>query len=103
MKRILLFCAALALVGCTQSPEQEAQALCRTALLNAVKNPTSAKIPPGNVVAASYLPAGEDFSVNWGRGKGLLLQNDFGAMIDSEAVCVVTKGVVTGLSFGSIE
>ena len=103
MSRIFVFCVVLALAGCAQSPEQKAQALCRTALLAAVKNPTSAKIPLGNVVPASYLPAGEDFSVNWGRGKGLLLQNDFGAMIDSEAVCVVTKGEVTGLAFGSIK
>lgn len=103
MKRTLLFCLALGLGGCAQSPEQKAQALCRTALLNAVKNPSSAIVPPGNVVPANYLPAGDGYSVNWGRGKGLRLQNDFGAMIDSEAVCVVANGEVTGLSFGSIE
>ncbi|WP_123769348.1 hypothetical protein [Vulcaniibacterium tengchongense] len=98
MKRIIalvpLLCALAWVSGCDSSSGADAVLACQEAIRMAAKNPSSAEIP---YVAPRCYPAEELCSVRWDHGDGLRLQNGFGAMIDTTAICIVKRGAVTGL------
>lgn len=91
------------LVGCKQSPEQRAEALCFEALKRAVKNPTSAEIPTPKVSEWKSGGSYPHYLVRWDHGAGLRLQNGFGAMLDATAICWVDERGVFGLSINDVQ
>lgn len=86
-----IFAAVLALSACTSKDRAEIE-LCRAAILERAKNPSSATVPePGSIEDLRYL---RGKLIGWDRGDGLLLMNNMGAKLDTTAQCVVEGGRV---------
>ncbi|WP_457488446.1 hypothetical protein [Tardiphaga sp. P5_C10] len=95
-KWIVLALAALALTGCS---ERQAVEACKAAIKEKATNPSAAVIPsPGDVASGK-----EIVFINWKRGDGLRLQNNFGALLDVSATCTYSKATkqVDYLSLGN--
>lgn len=91
MRYIILASFALCATACNKPDEQQlsmqrAARNCAEWVKQEIKNPNSATIPGAQVLGRR----GNYIVVGWGRGDGLLLMNDFGAKLDSEAHCVMT-------------
>ena len=79
----VLFLAAQA-APASGSGELDAFVLCKHAIKNHAKNPTTAEIP--HVVNRAQSGG---YFYYWKRGDGLRLQNGLGALNDAEASCIV--------------
>lgn len=71
-----------------------AQITCEAAIKAASKNPSSAVIPQPRVGESQT-----HHQFHWPHGHGLRLQNDFGALIDTTAVCNVDRKTARISSF----
>lgn len=93
-----LLAIALALsCGCGKSsPEAVAITQCQEAIRQVAKNPSAADVPYAKAVP----DGGGGYRMVWRHGDGLRLQNGFGAMIDTTAVCVIRAGKVYALDVG---
>jgi len=94
MRVLGLVVAALVLGACASKDRAEID-LCRSAIVERAKNPSSAVVPePGSIEDLRYL-SGK--LIGWELGDGLLLMNNMGARLDTSAQCVVEGGRVAML------
>lgn len=92
-----LIVVSLAQAGCGKgSPEAVAITMCQEAIRQVAKNPTSAEVP----YTKAEKEGGDRYRMIWRHGDGLRLQNGFGAMIDTTAICVVRGGKIHALDVG---
>lgn len=91
MRVLGIVAAAIVLSACAPKGPVEID-LCREAIVERAKNPSSAIVPePGSTEDLRYL-SGK--LIGWERGDGLLLMNNMGAKLDTTAQCVVEGGRV---------
>lgn len=89
--------AAVAQVGCGKgSPEAAAITQCQEAIRQVAKNPSGADVP----YTKAAKEGADTYRMVWRHGDGLRLQNGFGAMIDTTAICVVRSGKIYALDVG---
>ena len=87
----------IAMTGCGKgSPEAVAITQCQEAIRQVAKNPTSAEVP----YTKATKEGSDTYRMIWRHGDGLRLQNGFGAMIDTTAICVVRAGKIHALDVG---
>ncbi|WP_411832306.1 hypothetical protein [Pseudoxanthomonas mexicana] len=84
------------LTACGSSPEAVAITQCQEAIRLAAKNPSSTEVP----YTRAQKEGDSSYRMIWKHGDGLRMQNGFGAMIDTTAICVVREGKIYALDVG---